>query len=48
MIHTIRGLLYMHANNILHLDIKPGNILAFNDGVFKLADFGHSRPLQEF
>jgi len=42
---TAQGLSFMHINNILHLDIKAGNILIFKDrkGVTaKLTDFGNS------
>jgi serine/threonine protein kinase len=42
---TAQGLSFMHLNNILHLDIKAGNILIFKDitGVTaKLTDFGNS------
>ncbi len=33
----------IHRNNILHLDIKPSNILIENDGTLKLIDFGISK-----
>lgn len=35
-----QGLLYMHKNNLIHLDVKPANILLCADGVCKLCDFG--------
>lgn len=35
---------FMHSQGYLHRDIKPQNILVFNDGnVLKLADFGLCR-----
>ncbi len=40
---TARGMVYMHEHHILHLDIKPANILLTRDGVVKVADFGLAR-----
>jgi len=34
-----------HAAGVLHLDIKPGNILISNDQRARLCDFGAARPL---
>eukprot|EP01105_Mastigella_eilhardi_P011065 TRINITY_DN2552_c0_g1_i2.p1 TRINITY_DN2552_c0_g1~~TRINITY_DN2552_c0_g1_i2.p1 ORF type:complete len:594 (-),score=129.17 TRINITY_DN2552_c0_g1_i2:1425-3116(-) len=34
---------HLHRNRILHLDIKPTNILVKRDGTLMLADFGCSR-----
>jgi non-specific serine/threonine protein kinase/serine/threonine-protein kinase len=36
---------YAHRNLVLHLDIKPGNVLVTRDGVAKLVDFGAGRSI---
>ena len=35
-----RGLAYAHESNVIHRDIKPGNILLTDEGMAKLADLG--------
>ncbi|CAD8144008.1 unnamed protein product [Paramecium octaurelia] len=41
------GLSYLHARNVIHRDIKGGNILIDNSGRCKLADFGSSKQLND-
>lgn len=36
------GLKYCHSNGILHLDLKPKNILVLTDQRCKICDFGNS------
>lgn len=39
-LQVLVGLAAAHAKNVLHRDIKPGNILLARSGVVKVADFG--------
>jgi serine/threonine protein kinase len=41
------GLHYLHQNNIVHLDLKPANILLYYKMVPKIADFGLSKCFDE-
>ena len=42
------ALLYMKEKlNIAHRDIKPQNVLIFNNGIFKLADFGEAKKVNK-
>lgn len=36
------ALAFAHANGVLHLDVKPENVLVTRDGAVKVADFGIS------
>jgi serine/threonine-protein kinase len=42
-IQIAEGLSEAHANNIIHLDIKPQNILVTTTSIVKVADFGIAR-----
>ena len=39
---ALQGLKSMHENKMVHLDIKPDNLL-FKDGVLKVSDLGLTR-----
>ncbi|XP_048548848.1 receptor-like serine/threonine-protein kinase SD1-7 [Triticum urartu] len=41
------GLYYLHQNHIVHLDLKPANILLDDTMLPKIADFGLSRCFDE-
>ncbi|MBN2725728.1 MAG: serine/threonine protein kinase [Deltaproteobacteria bacterium] len=45
ILKVARALEYIHARNILHRDIKPGNIIMSYHGDIKITDFGISREL---
>lgn len=42
-----QALEYIHSNNILHLDIKPDNIMMRNDKIPTIIDFGISKRYDE-
>lgn len=49
--HLTAGMKHLRDNNLVHRDLKPGNIMKFicDDGrtVYKLTDFGAARELEE-
>ncbi|KAJ1559055.1 Mitogen-activated protein kinase [Cladochytrium tenue] len=42
-----RGLKYIHSANVLHRDLKPGNLLVNADCELKIGDFGLARGLSD-
>ncbi|MCL8250627.1 serine/threonine protein kinase [Aeromicrobium fastidiosum] len=44
---VLEGLAACHQAGILHLDIKPANVLVTNDGAVKIVDFGIARAASD-
>ncbi|KAG7947168.1 hypothetical protein I3843_14G080500 [Carya illinoinensis] len=43
----VSGLMYLHAHNIVHGDIKPDNLLVTRDGTVKIGDFSVSQVFED-
>lgn len=46
-LQIVAGLEYAHSKNVLHLDIKPSNILLDKSGRVKVSDFGIARQIKD-
>ncbi|KZV34572.1 hypothetical protein F511_28176 [Dorcoceras hygrometricum] len=44
---VVSGLMYLHAHNIVHGDIKPDNLLITGSGTIKIGDFSVSQVFED-
>ncbi|KAG7220381.1 hypothetical protein INR49_018219 [Caranx melampygus] len=47
MVMLLKGVAFLHHNNIMHRDLKPANLLISSSGHLKIADFGLARLFSE-
>ena len=47
MLQLLEGVRYLHANKVLHRDMKAANLLINNRGILQIADFGLARPYDD-
>jgi hypothetical protein len=47
LLNLIETFSYLQSKGISHRDIKPQNILCFNDNIYKIADFGEAKTKEK-
>jgi eukaryotic-like serine/threonine-protein kinase len=47
IVQVLNALRFAHANEVIHRDIKPGNVIIGRDGVVKMTDFGLARRMSD-
>jgi [calcium/calmodulin-dependent protein kinase] kinase len=43
----VTGLMYLHAHDVIHGDIKPDNLLVTSSGTVKIGDFSVSQVFKD-
>jgi len=46
-LQSVNGFRYLEENNILHRDIRQGNLIVREDGTVKIIDFGFGKQVQD-
>jgi serine/threonine protein kinase len=44
-LHVSQGIMHLHSQDVIHLDIKSPNVIICDGGVAKITDFGSARKM---